>query len=90
MYRVRVLAFNSVGTGAPSTILEIMPASVPQAPSTLTVSDASSTEITLSWTQDVGTDGGSEIFDYIVYFDNGVSANQQVASSTTTNLKTYT
>jgi hypothetical protein len=42
VYRVRVLAFNSVGTGAPSTILEIMPASLPQAPNQPTIKVASS------------------------------------------------
>ena len=32
VYRVRVLAFNIIGTGSPSAILEIMPASLPSAP----------------------------------------------------------
>lgn len=43
VYRIRVLAINSVGTGSPSSILEIMPASLPQAPNQPTVKMASST-----------------------------------------------
>lgn len=38
----------------------------------------------------MGTDGGSPIIDYIVYFDNGVADNQQIAAETTSNLLEYT
>lgn len=72
---MRVLAYNSVGAGAPSTILEIMPASLPGAPDQPVVSAASSSQITIEWTQDSSPDGGSAIFDYIVYYDNGVAEN---------------
>ena len=75
IYRVRVLAFNSVGTGSPSSVLEIMPASLPSAPNRPTIKVASSSQITIEWTQDANSDGGSPILDYIVYFDNGVGAN---------------
>lgn len=90
VYRVRILAFNIIGTGAPSTILEIMPASLPGAPNQPTVTLSSSSQITLTWTQDAGTDGGSEIYDYIVYFDNGQGGNQEVAAESTSNLLTHT
>ena len=50
IYRIKVLAYNSIGTGAPSTILEIMPASLPNAPDQPTVSLSSSSSISIAWT----------------------------------------
>ena len=67
-----------------------MPASRPSAPNQPTVTASSSSQITIDWTQDPNTDGGSSIFDYIVYWDNGITSNQVVAASTTTNLLTFT
>ena len=67
-----------------------MPAALPAAPNTPVVTLSSSTQITLEWTQDPSTDGGSSIFDYIVYFDNGVSQNQEVAIGSTANQLTHT
>ena len=54
------------------------------------MTSVSDTSITIVWTQDANTDGGSPIFDYVVFWDNGISSNQVVAASTTTNLKTFT
>ena len=71
-YTFRILAYNSVGTGSPSISISIMPASLPSSPNTPKVTSVSSTSITISWTQNAGTDGGSKIFDYIVYWDNGI------------------
>jgi len=89
-YKVRVIAVNNVGQGTPSVALEIMPASLPGAPNTPTATSVSSTQISFVWTQTAGTNGGTPIFDYVVYWDAGIASNQVVLTSTTTNLLTYT
>jgi hypothetical protein len=85
----RVLA-KSFDIGSPSTQLEVMPASTPAAPNQPTVTASSSSQITIEWTQDADTNGGSDIFDYIVYWNDGITDNQEVVAETTTNLLTYT
>ena len=65
-----------------------MPADLPGKPGTPTVSASSSTEVTIQWT--AGTDGGTPITDYKVYWDAGINGQVQVAASTTGNLLTFT
>ena len=79
-YRFRVSAQNAVGFGLPSAQLEMMPASVPGAPNTPTLTTLTSTSIQISWTFDPLLNGGSPVTDYTVYWDAGEPGEQYIAS----------
>jgi len=73
IYEFRVLSVNSVGLGSPSTSIRMMPATLPGPPGTPYSPASSSESITIEWV--AGTDGGSPITDYVVYWDNGIALN---------------
>ena len=55
LYRYRVVAFNAGGNAAPSTPVEKI--TLPMAPANLTVTNASATQINLSWADVAGESG---------------------------------
>ncbi len=74
-YDFRVSAINAIGTSAPSNIVTVIPATVPDAP-TDPVATAGNAEAFFSWTAPTGSaTGGSPIIDYIVEYssDSGSS-----------------
>ena len=72
-YLVRVAAVNSVGVSEFAVVGFVTPATVPDVPGGVRVSDVSSTGVLLVW--DAGFNGGSAITDYVVEVsaDAGVS-----------------
>ena len=65
LYYFRVAAINSVDTGNTSESANATPATSPAAPIALTAT-AGNTQVVLSWT--AGSDGGTEITDYLIEY----------------------
>lgn len=89
-YRFRVVAKNVIGYGAPSSHLEIIPATTPSSPNTPTLTSLSSTSIQISWTFTESLNGGTPITDYTVYWDAGINGNSEVAAASTGLWGTFT
>lgn len=84
------MARNIIGYGAPSSFLEMMPATTPGSPNTPTLTALTSTSIQISWTFTEALNGGSPITDYTVYWDAGINGNSEVAATTTGLWGTFT
>jgi hypothetical protein len=84
------MAQNIIGYSAPSSYLEMMPATTPGSPNTPTLTSLSSTSIQISWTFDESLNGGSDITDYTVYWDAGINGNSEVAALSTGLWGTFT
>lgn len=69
-YQFYVTATNTVGTGAPSSILSVLAAKIPDAPlgPYNNAAVTSGYQVGLTWSTDGTYDGGSPIIDYYVYF----------------------
>ncbi|MBL4596972.1 MAG: fibronectin type III domain-containing protein, partial [Robiginitomaculum sp.] len=76
-YHYRVSAINAAGTSTASTDANATPIDVPGAPLNVAVTSAGDATVSLSWStpsSDSGVtvdDGGSDITDYVVEFNNG-------------------
>jgi hypothetical protein len=70
-YKFKIEAHNIYGAGPQSAVLEIIPASVPDAPTALTLVSSSHTQIAFSWTAPYN--GGYPITSYKVYWDNNTN-----------------
>lgn len=82
-YRFIVYSINAIGLSAPSSYIEMIPASTPGSPDTPTLSALTSTRIQISWTFQNTRNGGTPITDYAVYWDNGINGNTAIASAST-------
>lgn len=74
------MAKNIIGYSAPSSHIEMMPATTPGSPNTPILTSRSSTSIQISWTFTESLNGGTPVTDYKVYWDAGTSGNSEVAS----------
>ncbi len=70
---------NVFGEGPLSTVLAVTPAAIPNAPTFITQVNATSSEITFSWTEPYN--GGIQILRYNIYWDQGSGTPNYVASS---------
>jgi hypothetical protein len=84
------MAKNVIGYSAPSSYIEMMPATSPGSPETPTLTTLTSTSIQISWTFDASKNGGSPVTDFTVYWDNGINGNVEVAAASTGLWGTFT
>ena len=91
-YRFQIQALNAVGEGDLSDEIAIYAATVPGNPSAPTMVSQSETQISIQWTAlPSGSDGGSPVTDYKVYWDNGESlGNFYLKQATTTPAMSFT
>ena len=89
-YGIRVAAVNDVGEGQPSETVYIIAAQIPDAPVDLIATAASDVSITIEWT-DPAFNGGSDVTDFKVYWNEGVDDGPFLPlSDTTFGYNTYT
>jgi titin len=91
-YRFQIQALNAVGESAFSDEIAIYAATVPGNPSAPTMVSQSETQISIQWTAlPSGSDGGSPVTDYKVYWDNGEGlGNFYLKQATTTPAMSFT
>lgn len=72
LYRFKISAVNAIGESLQSDEIAIYAATVPGAPAAPTMVSQSDTGISIQWAAlPVGSNGGSAVTDYKVYWDNG-------------------
>jgi len=92
IYRFKITALNAIGEGAISDEVAIYAATVPGTPAAPTMVSQSETGISIQWTSlAVGSNGGSPVTDYKVYWDNGEGLGVfYLKQATTTPALSYT
>ncbi|CEL98343.1 unnamed protein product [Vitrella brassicaformis CCMP3155] len=79
-YRFAVSTLDNAGEGAQSGIQSFLAASLPSAPTAVTLVSSSATNIQLSWSPPTSTGGASSI-DYTVYWDSGGGPTDTLSNS---------
>lgn len=90
IYTFKVVAINVVGTSNFSSIATITAARLPGKPGTPVEYSSSTTEIKLRWTYPVLGNGGANITDYKVYWDQGHGDGSFVYLARTNGYQTLT
>ena len=82
-YGLRVAAVNAVGESAASDTAYIIAAQIPDAPISLETTASSDISITIEWSDPV-FNGGSDVTDFKVYWNQGVDDDPFVPLAETT------
>jgi hypothetical protein len=71
-YTYKIRAINHIGVSASSRSIKVVASSVPQPPIGLARVNSTLTSVTFAWEEN-SNNGGSEVRDYQVYWDQGDS-----------------